>query len=328
MLSNLSLRIFLLVCAATFTLHAGAQTRHGRASVRTHQIAAVAGKSAQPAKARQDSHEQQETAQKPPLPSDANAFVREVIHYELDMDAKDHSHWRYHAHREDDKSNYDRDIIETKDGEIGRNLLFYGRPLTPEEQQQDQARMKQLVSDPAEQAKRARRAKADNEKGHQMFQAIPDAFIFKYDGLENGLVRLTFFPNPKYDPPTRELRVFRALSGKMWIDPDQKHVVRIEGQLFQDVTFGWGILARLYKGGTFVVNMREVGPGHWEMVSLNVNMSGHAMLFKNIAVQERQTQSEFQRVPDDLSMSEAYQMLQKDRPVSANNQPAPAALHK
>lgn len=329
MLSNLSLRVLLFVCATAFTVHAEAQSWRSHASIRKkHQIPAVAGKSAEAAKARQESHEQQSPAQKPPLPSDANAFVREVIHYELDMDAKDHSHWRYHAHREDDKSNYDRDIIETKDGEIGRNLLFYGRPLTPEQQQQDQARMQQLVSNPAEQAKRAKRAKADNEKGHEMFKAIPDAFVFKYDGLENGLVRLTFFPNPNYDPPTRELRVFRSLSGKMWIDPDQKHVVRIEGQLFQDVTFGWGILARLNKGGTFVVNMREVGPGHWEMVSLNVNMSGHAMLFKNIAVQEHQTQSEFQRVPDNLSMSEAYQMLQKDRPVSANNQPAPAVLHK
>lgn len=327
MLSNTPLRILFFLCAATFTLHLGAEARRGHAMARRHHMTAVAGKSAEAAKARQDSHEQQSPAQKPALPSDATAYVREVIQYELAADAKDHSLWRYHAHREDDKSNYDRDIIETKDGDIGRNLLFYGRPLTAEQQQQDQARMQQLVSNPAEQAKRARRAKADNEKGHQMFQAIPDAFIFKYDGMDNGLVRLTFSPNPNYDPPTRELRVFRALTGKMWIDPEQKHVVRINGQLFQDVTFGWGILARLYKGGTFVVNMREVGPGHWEMVSLDVNMSGHAMLFKNIAVKEHQTQTEFQRVPDNLSMAQGYEMLRKDSPVSANNQPA-TAVHK
>lgn len=327
MFSNTPLRIFLLLCAATFTLHLEAQTRRGVAVRKAH-ISAVVSKSAERAQARQASRQQQSQPQKPALPSDASAYVRQIIHSELEMDAKDHSFWRYHAHREDDKSNYDRDIIETKDGEIGRTLLLYGRPLTAEQQQQDQARMQKLVTDPDERAKRARREKSDTEKARQMFQAIPEAFIFKYDGLENELVRLAFFPNPNYDPPTRELRVFRSLSGKIWIDPDQRHVVRIEGQLFQDVTFGWGLLARLYKGGTFVVNRKEVGPGHWEMVSLNVNMSGHAMLFKNIAVKERQTQTEFRRVPDNLSMAEAYQMLQKDSPVSANNQPAPAVTHK
>ena len=155
-----------------------------------------------------------------------------------------------------------------------------------------------------------------------MFKAIPDAFIFKYDGIENGLVRLTFFPNPNYDPPTRDLRVFRSLSGKMWVDPNARHLVRIEGQLFEDVTFGWGILARLYKGGTFNVNMREVGPGHWDMTSLDVNMAGHAVLFKNIAVKQHQTQSEFRRVPDNITIAEAYQLLQKDGAVTANNQSA------
>ncbi|MGE5325250.1 MAG: hypothetical protein ACM3SW_20450 [Actinomycetota bacterium] len=319
MLSNTPLRIFLFLCAAAFSLHLGAEPRHDRA---THHALAKAHRSAETAKAGQE-----QQAEKPALPSDATTYVREVIHYQLDLDAKDHSLWRYHAHREDDKSNYDRDVIETKDGDIGRNLLLYGRPLSAEEKQQDQARMQKLVTDAGERAKRARREKADNEKGHQMFQAIPDAFIFKYDGLDNGLVRLTFTPNPNYDPPTRELRVFRSLTGKMWIDPEQKHVARIQGQLFQDVTFGWGILARLYKGGTFIVNLREVGPGHWDMVSLDVNMSGHALLFKNIAVKERQTQGEFRRVPDNLSMAEAYQMLQKDSPVSADNKPA-EAVHK
>jgi hypothetical protein len=257
----------------------------------------------------------------PSLPPDATKYVADTIHHELDQEKADHSHWRYRAHREDERSNYDRDIIETKDGDIARTILLWGRPLTPEERQRDEQRMKTLVNDPDERAKRAKREKEDSDKGHQMFRAIPDAFIFKYDGTDNGLVRLSFFPNPHYDPPTRDLRVFRALSGKMWIDPNARHLVRIEGQLFEDVTFGWGILARLYKGGTFNVNMREVGPGHWDMTTLDVNMAGHAVLFKSISVKQHQTQSEFRRVPDDLTIAQAYEILEKDGAVSANNHP-------
>ena len=317
MLSNTRLRAFLLFCAATLPLGMVAQSRHPAVAQLKHSNRAAA-------QMNQAASGQQGQPQAPALPKDATQFVREVIRHELEAEARDHSHWRYRAHREDEKGNSDRDIIETKQGEMARTLLIYGRPLTAEERQKDEARMQKLLSDPEEQAKRTKREKEDSDKGHQMFKAIPDAFIFKYDGLENSLVRLAFFPNPNYDPPTRELRVFRALSGKMWIDPVQQHVFRIEGQLFQDVTFGWGLLARLNKGGTFVVNMREVGPGHWDMVSLDVNMSGHAILFKNIAVKEHQTQTEFRRVPDDLTLAQAYQILQKDAPVSANNKPAPA----
>jgi hypothetical protein len=254
--------------------------------------------------------------------------VSEIIHHELEQEKADHSHWRYRAHREDERSNYDRDIVETKDGEIARTILLWGRPLSADERQRDEERMKRLVEDPDERAKRAKREKEDSDKGHQMFRAIPDAFIFKYDGMDNGLVRLSFFPNPHYDPPTRDLRVFRALSGKMWIDANARHLVRIEGQLFEDVTFGWGILARLNKGGTFNVNLREVGPGHWDMVSLDVHMSGHAVLFKNISVRQHQTQSEFRRVPDNLTIAQGYEMLEKDGAVSANNHPTEQRPHK
>lgn len=323
--SNILARAYLVVCAAILPLCVMAQSRHP-ASAQTHP-SALSAQNQKPGTATPEEHAAPAKPQTPPLPTDATQFVREVIHHELEVEAQDHSHWRYRAHREDEKSNVDKDVIETRDGELTRTLLLWGRPLTADERQKDQERMQKLVSDSGERAKRARREKEDSDKGHEMFKAIPDAFIFKYDGIETGLVRLAFFPNPNYDAPTRELRVFRALSGKMWIDPVQKHVARIDGQLFEDVTFGWGILARLYKGGTFEVNMREVGPGHWDMTSLDVNMSGHAILFKNIAVKQHQTQSEFRRVPDNLTMAQAYDLLQKDGAVSANNQPV-SITHK
>jgi hypothetical protein len=325
MLSNILARAYLLLLVAVLSVCAVAQNHRGNSAIK-HQPA-LAAQNQRPGVSTPDQHVAPAVPQTPHLPSDATQFVREVIRHELTTEAQDHTHWRYRAHREDEKSNVDKDVIETRDGELTRTLLLWGRPLTADERQKDEERMQKLVSDPSERAKRLKREKDDSDKGREMFKAIPDAFIFKYDGNENGLVRLAFFPNPNYDPPTRELRVFRALSGKMWIDPVQKHVVRIEGQLFQDVTFGWGILARLNKGGTFVVNLREVGPGHWDMTSLDVNMSGHAILFKNIAVKEHQTQSEFRRVPDNLTMSQAYNMLQKDGAVTANNQPTPT-MHK
>jgi hypothetical protein len=256
----------------------------------------------------------------PPLPKDANQFVRDAIKHQMEADAADHTHWRYHIHKEDDKGSQDRDVIDTKDGQLARTLLINGQPLTAAQRAADELRMKKLVDDPSERAKRDKRAKDDEEKGMQMFKAIPEAFIFKYQGSENGQVRLSFFPNPHYDAPTRELQVFRSLSGTMWIDRAALHMSQLDGSLFEDVTFGWGLLGRLNKGGTFFVTQSRVADDHWEIVALDVKMSGHAVIFKTINVRQLQRMTEFHRVSDNMTISEAYQLLEKDNAaVSAEN---------
>src|SRR5689334_17771956 len=128
----------------------------------------------------------------PPLPKEATQLVKDAIKHQIEADAADHTHWRYHIHREDEKGSQDRDVIDTKDGQIARTLLINGQPLTPEQRSADELRMKKLVDDPSERAKRDKRAKEDESKAAQMFKAIPDAFVFKYEGAENGQVRLSF----------------------------------------------------------------------------------------------------------------------------------------
>lgn len=266
----------------------------------------------------------------PPLPKDANQYVKDTIKHQMEADAADHTHWRYRIHREDEKGSQDRDVIDTKDGQIARTLLINGQPLTAEQRAADEARMRKLVDDASERAKREKRAKEDEDKGVQMLKAIPDAFIFKYQGAENGLVRLSFFPNPHYNAPNRELQVFRSLTGMMWIDRAGLRLARLDGSLFEDVTFGWGLLGRLNKGGTFSVTQSRVADDHWEIVSLDVKMSGHAVIFKSINVKQLQRISGFRRVSDNLTISEAYQLLEKgEAPVSAQNEPdATQALSK
>lgn len=270
----------------------------------------------------------------PALPADPNLFVRDAIYHSIEAETNDHTHWRYRFHREDEKNNYDRDVVETGQGELARTLLLHGQPLTADERKQDEERMQKLLNSEEERTQRAKRVKDDSDKGQQMFKAIPDAFDFKYDGMEDGMVRLTFYPKADYDPPNRELKVFRSMSGSMLIEPVQRRMARIDGKLFEDVTFGWGLLARLSKGGTFRVTQREVAPGHWEIVGLDVNMSGHAIFFKNINVKQHEVKSEFRRMPDGLTMAQAYQLLEKDEgavsatvaPVRNNHVAAPQSL--
>ena len=87
------------------------------------------------------------------------------------------------------------------------------------------------------------------------------------------------------------------------------------------MTFGWGLLGRLNKGGTFSVKQSRVGDDHWEIVALDVKMSGHAVIFKTINVRQLQRMTEFHRISDNMTISQAYQLLEKgDSTVSAENQ--------
>ena len=245
------------------------------------------------------------------LPKDATKFVRQMVQHELDAEDKDHTLWRYRIHKEDENTAQDRDVIQTKEGSLARTLLINGQPLTPEQRSKDEERMKKLVDDPAERARREKRAKQDEQKARELLKAIPDAFIFQYDGMDGELTRLSFSPNPHYSPPTRELMVYHAMTGKLWVDRPAMRLAMIEGRLTEEVKFGWGLLGHLDKGGTFKVVQKNVGDNHWDTVYLDVNMQGRAIIFKNINVKEKEVFSDFRRVPDDLSMARAYEMLQE-----------------
>jgi hypothetical protein len=248
----------------------------------------------------------------PVLPQDANQYVRQVIQHELEADGRDQSLWRYRFHRESERIIYDRDVIETRDGQIARTLLISGQPLTPKQRADDDARLQSLMRDADDRARHNKRIKDDRDRARRMLKALPDALDFKYDGMEDGLVRLQFSPKPHYDAPTRELQAYRSMTGTLWIDHAGVHLARIDGKLFEDVNFGWGLLGKLKKGGTFHVVQKEVVPGHWEIVALDVDMTGYAVIFKSINVKQHQRQSDFHRMPDDMTLSRAYELLQKD----------------
>lgn len=226
--------------------------------------------------------------------------------------AHDHTRWRYHYHREDEKNNSDRDVIDTSEGSLARVVLLWGRPLTAEERQKDEERMRRQVNDVEERSRISKRNKEDDDKVVKMLRAIPKAFIFKYEGEENGVVRLSFVPNPRYEPGSMEQKVFRSLKGTVYIDSAQKRLAGVEGTLFEDVNFGWGILGHLNKGGTFKVTQKDLGDGHWEIGSEEVNMVGRAVLFKNITRKQKEIFTNFRRMPDSITLSQAFDILEKE----------------
>jgi hypothetical protein len=248
----------------------------------------------------------------------ANELVRKVVTNELKIQGEDHGHWMYRLEKEESGRKQVQEILETNNGSLSRLLSIDGHPLTAKQEQKENQRLQRLVSHPDEQRILQQASNKKAEQGVRLFNILPDVFVFDYASRQGDLVMLTFRPNPNFQPPSIEARVFHGMQGEMTVDAKQGRVAALDGHLMEDMKFGGGLLGHLDKGGKFEVKQAEVAPGHWEMTVLGVDMKGKALFFKTIGVQESENHSEFHRVADDLTLAEAAGILNGQIVEAAN----------
>src|SRR6202795_3381881 len=247
----------------------------------------------------------------------ANDLARRVITNELKFQ-DDHTHWMYRLEKEQDGKKQVKEIIETKEGSLSRLLSINDRPLTAKQQREEDQRVRELMTSRSAQQKLQRALEAETLQGRRLFKMLPDAFVFSYTGGDEDLVRLSFRPNPTFHPPSLEARVFHDMEGEMWVDCKQERLAAFNGQLKQDVNFGFGILGHLDRGGHFEVRQAEVVAGHWDMTTMSLEVTGKALLFKSIGVLKRENRRDFHQVSDDLTLTQAADMLNRHIVVADN----------
>lgn len=248
----------------------------------------------------------------------ANDLVRAVVANELKAQDVGHTRWMYRVDREEQGRQKAKEVVQTGLGSLDRLVAIDGHPLNAKEQHDERTRIENLVRNPAEQQRLEQTKRKDAEQCKAFFKMIPDALTFSYAGQDGDLIKLTYRPNPSFQPPSREARVFHEMEGEMWVHKTQQRLVRIQGQLVADVKFAGGLLGHLEKGGRFNVEQRELLPGEWDLTFMEVNMKGKALFFKTIAVEEKEVRSDFRTVPDGLNLAEAADMLTKEVVVAAN----------
>jgi len=257
---------------------------------------------------------QQASAGTPQVP--AQDLVRRVIANE-DKASKEHSRFLYRLRTETPKAGaITKELVETNDGAVARLIAVNDRPPNAEERHKDDERLQKLASDPQARDAKRKQQKEDEERTTRMVKALPDAFVYEYDGVEpanNGqqLVRLKFKPNPKYDPPNRELQVYQAMEGTMLIDLTDERLVKIAAHLFKGVNFGWGILGHLDPGGQFEVEQSLVGGDRWEVTQMRLRFTGKILFFKNLNINEHETAFDYRGAPENLSFAQGIEFLKK-----------------
>jgi hypothetical protein len=255
--------------------------------------------------------------------SDSQASPHELllraVEGELKAQADDHSHWMYEKKSDQAGKVEVKLVVETRDGDLDHLRSVNGHPITPEQEQQEEHRIQKLVHNREKHEKDKRDHHEDARRIERFMKVLPDIVTATYFERHGDLVELSFKPNPNFHPSSRETKVFHEMEGRVWIDTKQNRISEMEGHLIKEVKFGGGVLGYLHKGGRFHVKQSEVAPGHWEMTLLHVNMNGKALFFKTISVHEDQTRTDYQRVPDNLTLAQAAAELQRQYAASSQS---------
>ena len=191
-----------------------------------------------------------------------------------------------------------------------RLLKINETTLDSQQQKQEMARQEQLVHDPSLQLAFKKQNDADELRLETFVRLLPSAFLFEYDGWDGPDVRLSFRPDPAFIPPTMESKALQSMAGKILINPQQKRLARLNGHLVENVDFGFGILGRIAKGGTFEIERIQVSSSHWKTSLVDIHVSGRMLLFKTINKQQHETRSDFEPVSKDLDLRQGEELLQ------------------
>lgn len=197
----------------------------------------------------------------------------------------------------------------TEPGETYKRLVAVdGTPLPPDELARRDAAHRQHVLDraaeraaepPAERRKRLERRARDLQEDQD---AIDDVFrVYEMAVLRrevrNGrptlLVSLT--PRPGTRTTSRGGEYLERMHGFVWVDEADRQIVRVEMTVTKDITFGFGLLARLDAGSTLMFRRVRVNDEIWLPAEATFRSAGRSLVFRRFDIETTTYYSDYRK---------------------------------
>jgi hypothetical protein len=136
--------------------------------------------------------------------------------------------------------------------------------------------------DPKAKAADAKFQKRMHERA-QFVDAASEAYTAKWVGRETWNGRecdvIGLDPNPKFQPRSMFQDAFAHTTAKLWVDRQSIQIVHAEAHVTSDISFGGGILGKLYRGSVVSMDQAEVAPGVWLPTHYQYDFAGRKFLF-------------------------------------------------
>jgi hypothetical protein len=202
------------------------------------------------------------------------------------------------------------EVYPTRPGDSWKRLVAIdGKPLDPAELARRDAEHHRDVQKQAERERsetpkqRAARLAKEAEEVREREAILDDAYaVFDLgfvcretiDGTSVLVLSLT--PRPDAKTTTREGGMMKHFTGRMWVSETDHHIARLRLHAREDVSIGWGVVARVEAGSGFDYVRKRVGDA-WAPSELTIEGSGRTLLFRKFQVKTVTKYSGHQRVP-------------------------------
>ncbi len=170
--------------------------------------------------------------------------------------------------------------------QYNRLLAVNGKPLAPEADRAEQARMKaeterRLHESPSQRAKRVAKYERERSQDQAMMREMASAFDWKLAGEDqvNGRAAYVLEATPKrgYVSKMRDLKVLTGMKGKLWIDKAESQWVKVEAEVVRPVSFY--AVATVSPGTKFILEQEPVGEGLWMPKHFAVRVNSSVLFF-------------------------------------------------
>jgi hypothetical protein len=223
---------------------------------------------------------------------------------------------RYRQRKIDAKGDTTREIIETRDGNVARLVERDGKPLTAADDAAERDRLTAEIADPEAFIKHHKRDKANREDIKNLVQLLPQAMTYTYapgqpqrPGVEAREVVIDYHPDPKFHPPTMEADLLTGIEGRVWIDPRSHCMTHIEARVLHAVNFGFGVVAKIFPGGTVVFEQTRAFGDRWAYSHMEEHLTARVLLVKTLPENTIMTSSDFRPMPSLLPYQDAVKIL-------------------
>ena len=177
-----------------------------------------------------------------------------------------------------------------KGNRIQRQIEKNGKPLSEKEQRKvDEDVQKHVEEIEKDFAKNGTKGDKEAEK----LRRISVSEVLRASKLINprrerfrgrDMIVFDFEPDPSYDLSKAEsmLKLIGKIAGVVWIDEKDKQVARVEASMADNFNIGGGLVAKLKKGSSFMIEAERVNNEIWLPSLADVNVSVRVLLVKGL----------------------------------------------
>jgi hypothetical protein len=139
-------------------------------------------------------------------------------------------------------------------------------------------------------------ARSREERAVEELFRVYDLTIVGRELLEGRrTILVKFRPQGDFEPTTKTGKILKKFSGRAWIDEGDRQVVRVEGELLDDLSFGFGILAKLKKGARAELVRRKVNDEIWLPAEARFIGAARVLLVKTIRLDTLSQYSDYKK---------------------------------